>query len=147
MLVLSRRLREKIVFPTIHTEVQVLSMHGGQVRLGIEAPPQISVIREELRDPAKPWDDGDTELSWVPPGEAGWREFRHNIRNCLNDIGLTLALLRGQLQRGEADVTEASLHKIEEDFRILKEELEVGFSQAGPERWQEVAPPVGAHSE
>jgi carbon storage regulator CsrA len=147
MLVLSRRLKEKIVFPTIQTEVQVLEMHGGQVRLGIEAPPQVSVIRDELRDPAKSWDDGDMEFDRRPAGAGRMREFRHEIRNRLNDIGLTLALLRSQMQKGESQVMEATLQKVEEDFRNLKAELEVGFSEAGPERFEEAAPPVGVHSE
>ena len=147
MLVLSRRLNEKIVLPTIQTEVQVLGIDGGQVRLGIEAPPQLSVIRDELRDPAKPWDDGDKEFGWRPAGAGRMREFRHEIRNRLNDIGLTLALLRSQMQKGESEVMEATLQKVEEDFRNLKAELEVGFSEAGPERFEEAGQPVGVQSE
>ena len=38
MLVLSRRVNEKILFPGINTAVQVVSYKRGVVRLGIEAP-------------------------------------------------------------------------------------------------------------
>jgi carbon storage regulator CsrA len=48
MLVLSRRLHEKIVFPGLNITVQVLSCKAGVVRLGIEAPPDIPVVRNEL---------------------------------------------------------------------------------------------------
>jgi carbon storage regulator CsrA len=48
MLVLSRRLHEKIVFPGLNITVQVLSTASGVVRLGIEAPPDVAVLREEL---------------------------------------------------------------------------------------------------
>ena len=48
MLVLTRRLKEKIVFPSIQTEVQILEMKGGQVRLGIEAPRDVPIYRQEL---------------------------------------------------------------------------------------------------
>lgn len=48
MLVLSRRLNEKIVLPGLGVTVQVLSIKRGVVRLGIEAPPDISVCREEV---------------------------------------------------------------------------------------------------
>lgn len=50
MLVLSRRLQEKIVIPGLDVTIQVVSIKPGSVRLGIEAPPEISVLREELRD-------------------------------------------------------------------------------------------------
>ncbi len=49
MLVLSRRLNERILLPTVPAAVQVVSIKPGVVRLGIEAPAQVPVLREELR--------------------------------------------------------------------------------------------------
>jgi len=49
VLVLSRRLRQKIVLPGLNLTVQVLEIKGGTVRLGIEGPPEVPVLREELR--------------------------------------------------------------------------------------------------
>ena len=48
MLVLSRRLNEKLLIPCIRSAIQVLSIQGGQVRLGIDAPPEVAVFREEI---------------------------------------------------------------------------------------------------
>ena len=48
MLVLSRRLNEKLVLPGLNVTVQVLSVRGNVVRLGIEAPADVQVFREEL---------------------------------------------------------------------------------------------------
>jgi carbon storage regulator CsrA len=48
MLVLSRRLNEKLVFPGLNVTVQVLSVRGNVVRLGIDAPAEVQVLREEL---------------------------------------------------------------------------------------------------
>lgn len=48
MLVLTRRLHEALVIGN-DVKVQVLGYKGGQVRLGIEAPPEIEVDREEVR--------------------------------------------------------------------------------------------------
>ena len=48
MLVLSRRLNEKLLIPSIKTAIQVLSIQGGQVRLGVQAPPEVAVFREEI---------------------------------------------------------------------------------------------------
>jgi carbon storage regulator CsrA len=48
MLVLSRRIAQKIVFPSINTTIQVVSTKSGIVRLGIEAPDRLPVFREEV---------------------------------------------------------------------------------------------------
>ena len=48
MLVLSRRLNEKVVLPGLGVTVQVVSVKPGVVRLGIDAPPQVRVLRAEL---------------------------------------------------------------------------------------------------
>ncbi len=50
MLVLSRRLHEKIVLPGLNVTIQVVAVKGGTVRIGIEAPPDVQVMREELLD-------------------------------------------------------------------------------------------------
>ena len=51
MLVLSRRLNEKLVLPGLNITVQVVAVRNGVVRIGIEAPPQVQVLREELLRP------------------------------------------------------------------------------------------------
>jgi carbon storage regulator CsrA len=48
MLVLSRRLNQKVVLPGLNVTVQVVSLKAGVVRLGIEAPPEVQVLRAEL---------------------------------------------------------------------------------------------------
>jgi carbon storage regulator CsrA len=50
VLVLTRRPHEKIVLPGLGVTIQVVSMKGGTVRIGIEAPPEVQVMREELLD-------------------------------------------------------------------------------------------------
>lgn len=48
MLVLSRRLHEKILLPGLNVVVEVVAVRGEVVRIGIEAPPEVKVVREEL---------------------------------------------------------------------------------------------------
>ena len=48
MLVLSRKLGERIVVPEINMTVTVVALEGNTVRLGITAPSEIGVYREEL---------------------------------------------------------------------------------------------------
>ena len=47
MLILTRRLGESITIGD-NIKVSVLGIHGRQVRLGIEAPPEVVVHREEI---------------------------------------------------------------------------------------------------
>ncbi len=48
MLVLSRRVNEKLVLPGLNVSIQVLSIRGNVVRLGIDAPRDVQVLRQEL---------------------------------------------------------------------------------------------------
>ena len=48
MLVLSRKLGERIVVPHCDLTVTVVAIDGKTVRLGISAPAEVGVYREEL---------------------------------------------------------------------------------------------------
>ena len=50
MLVLTRQPHQKIVLPGLHVTLEVVAIKGGAVRIGIEAPPDVQVLREELLD-------------------------------------------------------------------------------------------------
>lgn len=49
MLVLSRKLGEKINIGD-HITITVLGVRGGVVKLGIDAPPQVRILRGELSE-------------------------------------------------------------------------------------------------
>jgi carbon storage regulator CsrA len=63
MLVLSRRVGERIFFPAICAYVKVVAVKGGTVRLSIEAPPEIRILREELLDRENSDTHDDARLS------------------------------------------------------------------------------------
>jgi carbon storage regulator len=48
MLVLGRKLGERIVVPHLQLAVTVLAIKGHAVRLGISAPAELAVYREEV---------------------------------------------------------------------------------------------------
>ena len=48
MLVLARKENERIIFPDLGITLEVLQVKRSRVRLGISAPPEVSVIRGEL---------------------------------------------------------------------------------------------------
>jgi carbon storage regulator len=52
MLVLSRKLNEEILIGE-NIRIKVVMIRGNQVRLGIEAPDDVAIIRQELCDPAR----------------------------------------------------------------------------------------------
>ena len=50
MLVLSRKENEKLVFPTLGITIEVVRIQGNKTRLGIDAPPEVPVLRHEVAD-------------------------------------------------------------------------------------------------
>lgn len=88
MLVLSRRPHETIVFPNVGITVTVVRVQGEVVRLGIDAPPDVAILRKELLG------DGQAVLPAVP------RLSEHALCNRLNKIGLSLHIAQRQLEQG-----------------------------------------------
>lgn len=62
MLVLTREIDQSIVLGPEAIRIHVLEIRGEVVRLGIEAPDSVPIVREELRRPAaSPGFDSDQE--------------------------------------------------------------------------------------
>ena len=75
MLVLSRKVGERI-FIGEHVTITVVRITGGGVRLGIDAPPDLPVVREELKNrrqeprgtsnDSQPSDDNNSQAATKP---------------------------------------------------------------------------------
>ncbi|HEY8503863.1 MAG TPA: response regulator [Gemmataceae bacterium] len=125
MLVLSRRYNEKLVLPLINTTIQVVSVKPGVVRLGIDAPEKVKVLREEvLRQEGGP--DASTRGGLVLT-----REEKHAAYNRLNSMNLALALLRAQVRAGMTGPAEATIETLEQECAALHTQLE-GCAVAPP---------------
>lgn len=48
MLILERRPGEKILFPELGIEICLLGVNGRQSRIGINAPKEVTILREEV---------------------------------------------------------------------------------------------------
>jgi carbon storage regulator len=69
MLVLTRKLMEKLYIGD-NVCVTVVRLEGGQVRLGIDAPREVSVVRAELIDGRQDGPREDAKVSGTPPPMA-----------------------------------------------------------------------------
>ena len=65
MLVLSRRLNETILIDG-GIEITVVGFRGNQVRLGIKAPDEVGIYREELRNYTRVEKNGETHSMAEP---------------------------------------------------------------------------------
>jgi carbon storage regulator CsrA len=66
MLVLSRRSDEKIVFPGLGITVKILQIKGHQVKIGIDAPPAVVILRQELEQGSFHLEEADDDLVPLP---------------------------------------------------------------------------------
>jgi carbon storage regulator CsrA len=117
MLVLTRRPDENIVFPGPGVTVHVLSTKKGAVRLGIEAPPEIVVLRGEVRQRQRQYD---------PPPAADpdtTRPVRDLANRRIETARLGLTEARRLLESGRAEEAAEALQRIDEDLALLERRL------------------------
>jgi carbon storage regulator CsrA len=122
MLILSRRLNERIHLPELNTTVQVVSIKSGAVRLGIDAPSEVSIRREEVpepptkREPARP-------RPFPPGSELTAEARRQSLTDWLKHTSMKLGMARLQLNAGRAEEGHAALEAIHEELQFLRERL------------------------
>ncbi len=127
MLVLSRRENDKIVFPNLGITVEVLRIAGRSVRLGVEAPPQVRVLRHELADRMA----GDVEsASQLADSRAEPQISNHDLRNRLNTASLGLSLVQRYLELGRTAAADQALEKVLAEFQLLENALTARSSNA-----------------
>ena len=129
MLVLSRRQDEKIVFPTLGIEIEVVRVAGKVVRIGVDAPRDVRVLRGELagQELTRPENKSAANRSAANKAtaadEALSSEQRHAARNRLNKAMLGLQVLQAQVECGETANLESLIDKILSSLADLNTEL------------------------
>jgi carbon storage regulator CsrA len=123
MLVLTRKLNQKVIFPALDIAVQVVELQQGQVRLGIEAPRDITVLREEvLNRSGEPL--AKTARPEPRPGEESRAAFGRQLCDRMRATGMSLGLLRLLLDAGQTQEAAALLAQIQDDFQMLRRGVE-----------------------
>ena len=106
MLVLSRRKNEVIRFPELGISVKVAQISGKSVRLAIDAPSQVQVLRGEVqpKSPSKP-------------------SATHELRNRLNELTLAMQLYQRQ-QEGTDTKSDELAQKIAATLQQLHKDVQ-----------------------
>jgi carbon storage regulator CsrA len=94
MLVVTRRPNDRILFPKLGITVHVIRVDGRSVRLGIEAPRSVHVLRHEVANDGR-FDETPEELL---PASA---RLSHAARNQLQAALLALGLLQRRVELGQ----------------------------------------------
>src|ERR1700730_18073859 len=117
MLVLSRKLNERIVLPTLNVVIEVAGVKGRTVRLGIDAPKEVPVLRAEIPDRNAEWSKNPTREA---DGTGQIRNF-HSQSLChgLKITATQLGLMRLQLDTGETEEARTTLARLQQNFQVL----------------------------
>ena len=110
MLVLSRRANDTIVLPELNVSIEILQVKGKNVRVGVDAPVEIRVLRGELAPSEEPTQE-------VVSSFALTGENEHEVRNKLNSLTVALAFSKKLLENGEVNLAATKLNETIENLQ------------------------------
>ena len=108
MLVLSRKEDQKVCFPGLGITVQVLGVRGSSVRLGVDAPIEVRIVRDELDEEGPDKPPPRSHIIRLP------QNLRHELRNELNSISIALHLFKQELAQGYIENAEVTFDRLVE---------------------------------
>ena len=117
MLVLSRQAEETIVFPSLGINLQVLRCSRNSVKIGIDAPREIAVLRGEIQD--EEISSGATRVAANLLAKAALP----NLRQTVHEAAATLNRLHTLADAGANPKCEAAICKLFEDLRKLDSQV------------------------
>jgi sRNA-binding carbon storage regulator CsrA len=118
-------LNECILLPDIGAALRVVSLKPSLVRLGIEAPPDLTILREEVYLRA-------SRHGTAAPPPAPARADR-SVGDRLRRVARRVALLRRQLAVGPAVPTGTALAALDDELRALHEQIGEVLGEAAGE--------------
>ena len=122
MLVLSRKEDQKIIFPSLGISVEVTRVKGNTVRLGVDAPRSIKVVRGELLEN----EDASVDAFQQLESQLGGVDLatRHELRNHLNTACLAVNVAQKQIEKGGHDKAEIFLSRAIDSLNELNQLFE-----------------------
>ena len=97
MLVVTRNENDRIVFPQLGISVEVIQLNRSKVKLGVEAPKSVRVVRNELCE-----GEESKLLKTSSSIDVAAKMLNHEIANNLNRAMLKLQLAKKMLEQGES---------------------------------------------
>jgi carbon storage regulator CsrA len=113
MLVLTRRTNETIVLPGPGVTMHVLSVRNNSVRVGIDAPANVTVLRGEVQE---------RQQQWAPPADAS-APVRGLANRRVETARKGLAEAQRLLAAGRNTEAAEILERIDEDLVLLERRL------------------------
>jgi carbon storage regulator CsrA len=113
MLVLTRRPNETIVLPGPGVTMRLLSVRNNSVRVGIEAPADVTVLRGEVQD---------RQQQWMTPPDAS-APVRGLANRRVETARKGLAEAQRLLAAGRTVEAAETLNRIDEDLALLERRL------------------------
>jgi len=148
MLVLARQLNERIVMPTVPATIEVVAVKPNGVRLGIEAPPEVTVLREEVlrRDASAP---GELLALSESDARTQLNRIKLMLRNRLQGVALGLDLIRRQIEENGASELQGMLQRMEAEVRRIDQQLRILLSscETQPSKDSIVSPCITVETE
>lgn len=108
MLVITRRSSDKLVFPQVGITVHFIRVQGSSAKVGIDAPRDIVIVRDELSD--DPAVAAKLREQWMRLP----RSVRHEIRNELHALSVGLHLYKQQVAAGLTTEAEETFDEIQQ---------------------------------
>lgn len=114
MLVLSRKVGQGIRCEEAGIVVRVLGKSGSVVKLGVDAPSDVSIVRDEL--PVEKFVETERKKA-----ETMSAEVKHRVNNLLNRITLTADLAESQLLRGMVDEAVETIRELHNCVEVMRD--------------------------
>jgi carbon storage regulator CsrA len=125
MLVLSRRLNEKLVLPDLNTSIQVVSLTPNAVALGVEAPQEVRILREEVPDRRTEWSPTTDTVSPLL-----LIEINQMLQKRLDVARRGMAVMREQLEAGDREAAATTLASVDDEIAMIQRRVQQEVTRA-----------------
>lgn len=117
MLILARREKQKVLFPDLGISIEVLRINSNGVKIGIDAPSDVSILRNELHEANQ-----QARYEKKTPGELSHRKTTDDSLN-MASLRTSMQLLAFLSSKGNAEGLESTLSRASTALQAIEEVL------------------------